>query len=150
MGPIQPAAQRQRPLMWLQVALLRHWQVRLQFWPYLFSGHTSWEQKQAGLLLGRNDSRQALPNHPQCPCLGEEPPLVQWLQGTAAEAGFYGAVIYRGLMCKQGHCSCHQCHILLSIWNLFCRMLMLSLHSTTTCSAPQPLSKTKHFPAMQH
>lgn len=30
--------------MWLQVALLKQWQIWLQFWPYLFSWHAAGEQ----------------------------------------------------------------------------------------------------------
>lgn len=43
-GPVHPSEQRQWPLTWLQVALLKQWQVWLQFWPYLFSWHAAGEQ----------------------------------------------------------------------------------------------------------
>jgi len=57
-GPVHPAAQRHRPLTWWQVALFRQPHVWLQFWPYLFSWHASWEQKQAELLGSRYERRQ--------------------------------------------------------------------------------------------
>lgn len=65
-GPVHPSEQRQRPLTWLQEALLKQWQVWLQSWPYLFSWHAAGEQsRQEWWALGGNYSSQAPTNHPR-------------------------------------------------------------------------------------